>query len=103
VPGRGFRDMAGSAYSRAGGGREVAMVVPSFSAAAAGVASTGLVAPRAPALFGILRARLQPPGVAARRPPVPVTVEFSWHERTHADPASSGFRDLVRRATSGEA
>lgn len=40
APGRGFRDPIGAAYARAGVPRRVVMTVPSFSAAAAIVAST---------------------------------------------------------------
>src|SRR5262249_7742595 len=82
-------------------GRDVAMVVPTFSAAAAIVAATDLVATVPKSLFEVLGPRLQLRELAAPIPPLLVTMQLSWHERTHADPAAGGFRDLVRRAVAG--
>ncbi|EPX62783.1 hypothetical protein D187_008971 [Cystobacter fuscus DSM 2262] len=31
-------------------------------------------------------------------PPLTLTINLWWHERTHTDPAMSAFRDLTRRA-----
>jgi len=98
APGRGLRDRAGFAYARAGIPRDVAMVVPTFTAAAAVVAATDLVATLPASLVEVLGARL---GLRVVRAPVPlhsVTMNLCWHDRTHADPAMIAFRDLVRRA-----
>jgi DNA-binding transcriptional LysR family regulator len=98
VAGRSTRDLTGAAYARAGVTRNVAMVVPSFSAAAAIVAATDLVATVPSSLYEVLGPRLGLRTLAAPIPPLFVTMKLSWHERTHADPAATGFRDLVRRA-----
>jgi DNA-binding transcriptional LysR family regulator len=98
VPARTFRDLTAGAYARAGVPREVALVVPSFTAAAAVVAQTDLVATLPHSLFEVLAPRL---GIRTLRAPIPplfVTMKLGWHERTHADAAAVGFRDLLRRA-----
>ncbi|MGE0454448.1 MAG: LysR family transcriptional regulator [Vicinamibacteria bacterium] len=98
VPGRGIPDRVGTAYARAGLPRDVAMTVPSFTAASAVVAATELVATLPESLVRAHAARL---GVRALKAPVPahvVTIALGWHERTHADPAAQAFRALVRRA-----
>jgi DNA-binding transcriptional LysR family regulator len=98
VPGKGFRDLVGVAYARAGVRREVAMTVPSFTAAAAVVAGTDFVATLPESLVAAQGSRW---GVTAVNAPIPshaVKLALCWHERTHADPAAQGFRALVRRA-----
>jgi DNA-binding transcriptional LysR family regulator len=98
VPGKGFRDLVGAAYARAGVQREVALTVPSFTAAAAVVAATELVATLPQSLVAAQGARL---GVRAVDAPVPthsLKLALCWHERTHVDPAARAFRGLVRRA-----
>ncbi|NRD52087.1 LysR family transcriptional regulator [Corallococcus sp. AB030] len=98
VPGKGFRDLVGAAYARAGIRREVAMTVPSFLTAAAIVAATDLVATLPGSLVAAQGARL---GVHCVNAPVPahtVKMALCWHDRTHADPAARYFRQLVRRA-----
>ncbi|QRK10230.1 LysR family transcriptional regulator [Archangium violaceum] len=98
VPGKGFRDLVGVAYARSGVRRQLAMTVPSFTAAAAVVAATDLVATLPESLFAGLGTRL---GVRTVNAPVPahsVKIAMCWHDRTHADPAARGFRELVRRA-----
>lgn len=98
VPGKAFRDLVGVAYARAGIRREVAMTVPSFTAAAAVVAATALVATLPESLVAAQGTRL---GVSAVNAPLPahaVKISLCWHERTHADPAAQYFRGLVRRA-----
>ncbi|GAO01557.1 LysR family transcriptional regulator [Anaeromyxobacter sp. PSR-1] len=98
APGKGFRDLAAVAYARAGVAREVAMSVPSFTAAAAVVAATDLVASIPASVLGVLGPHLGLRAVAAPVPLHAVAMKLCWHERTHADPAMAAFRDLVRRA-----
>lgn len=101
VPGKGFRDLVGAAYARAGVRREVAMTVPSFMTAAAVVAGTDFVTTLPASLVDAQGSRL---GVKAVDAPVPahtVKLALCWHERTHADPAAQAFRTLVRRAVLG--
>jgi DNA-binding transcriptional LysR family regulator len=102
VPGKAFRDLVGAAYARSGIRREVAMTVPSFTAAAAVVAATDLVATLPESLVATQGTRL---GVRAVNAPLPVhcvKIALCWHERTHADPAAQCFRGLVRRAVLAE-
>jgi DNA-binding transcriptional LysR family regulator len=99
-PARPFRDLAAQTYARAGIPRVVAMSVPSFTAAAAVVARTDLVATIPASLFDVLGARL---GLRVLTTPLaaqPITMNLAWHERTHVDPAMRFFRALVRSATS---
>ncbi|RKH74657.1 LysR family transcriptional regulator [Corallococcus aberystwythensis] len=98
VPGKGFRDLVGTAYARAGIRREVVMTVPSFLTAAAVVSATGLVATLPESLVTAQGARLGVRGVNAPVPAHTVKLALCWHDRTHADPAARYFRDLVRRA-----
>jgi DNA-binding transcriptional LysR family regulator len=98
VPGKGFRELAATAYARAHIARHVAVTVPTFTAAAAVAAATDLVATLPKSLVDVLGPRL---GLRVVRAPVPthvVTMRLSWHERTHADPGMIAFRDVVRRA-----
>ncbi|RKH91238.1 LysR family transcriptional regulator [Corallococcus sp. AB045] len=98
VPGKGFRDLVGAAYARAGIRREVAMTVPSFLTAAAMVAATDLVATLPESLVAAQGARLGVRGVNAPVPAHTVKMALCWHDRTHADPAVRYFRALVRSA-----
>ncbi|MCP3135998.1 LysR family transcriptional regulator [Pyxidicoccus xibeiensis] len=98
VPGKGFRDLVGAAYARAGIPREVAMTVPSFTAAAAVVAATDFVATLPESLLAAQGASLGVRAVNAPFPAHTVKLALCWHERTHADPAAQAFRGLVRRA-----
>jgi DNA-binding transcriptional LysR family regulator len=98
APGRGLRDRAAAAYAQAGIPREVAVIVPTFTAAAAVVAGTDLVATLPASLVEVLARRL---GLRVVRMPLPlytVPMNLCWHDRTHTDPAMVAFRDLVRRA-----
>ena len=97
APGRGYRDLAAS-YARAGIAREVALVVPSFTAAAAIVGATDLVATLPASLVEVLG---KPLGIRAVASPVRgpvVQILLAWHERTEHDPALRAFRELVMRA-----
>ena len=86
-------------YAALGVARDIAVVVPTFTAAAAVVASTDLVAslPGEPARRAGAAARAAPGGDAARAPSGP-PINLLWHERTHQDPALRAFRELVARA-----
>jgi DNA-binding transcriptional LysR family regulator len=98
VPGRGVRDAVADAYKRANVRRDVAMSVPTFTSAVGIVSATNLVATVPESFANVYAARF---GVSIVRGPVPrhhVELVLSWHERTHADPASLAFRALVRRA-----
>ena len=98
VPGRNFRDRVAVAYARAGVPREVVMTVPSFTAAAAVVAASDLVATLPASLLAVRGRQLGLRALVAAVPTPAVEMALCWHERTHADPAAVAFRALVRRA-----
>lgn len=98
VPGRVVRDLAAIAFARAGVPRDVAMTVPTFTAAASVVGATDLAACVPISLLEVLRTRLGLRVVTGNVPAYEVTMSLGWHERTDADPAMAGFRDVVRRA-----
>jgi DNA-binding transcriptional LysR family regulator len=98
APGRGFRDALAATYARAGIDRNVAMIVPSFAAAAAVVANTELVASLPESLFNAQSSRLGLIAVAGAVPRHTVEMALCWHDRTHTDPAMVTFRALLRRA-----
>ena len=99
APGQVLRDLAGAAYARAGVVRDVVMTVPTFSAAAAVVSATDLVATVPASLFGVVGPLLRLRTLPAPIPPLPIVTNLCWHERTNADPAAAAFRDLVQRAS----
>ncbi|WP_328700768.1 LysR family transcriptional regulator [Corallococcus silvisoli] len=101
VPGRAFRDRVGAAYARAGIHREVAVTVPSFTAAAAVVAATDFVATLPESLVAAQGTRLGVRPLDAPLPAHTVKLALCWHERTHVDPAARHLRGLVRRAVLG--
>jgi DNA-binding transcriptional LysR family regulator len=98
APGRGYRELARH-YARLGIERQVAVVVPSFIAAAAVVAETDFVATLPTSLLEFLESRLGLERVQAPAPTVALEVRLAWHDRTHDDPGMTAFRDLVARAT----
>jgi DNA-binding transcriptional LysR family regulator len=72
--------------------------VPTFTAAAAVVAGTDLVASLPASLVDVLGPRL-----ALQRVTTPVsfgttTINLLWHERTDQDPALRIFREVLARA-----
>ena len=97
APGRGSRPLA-TTYANAGVERDIAIVVPTFTAAAAVVAATDYVASLPASLVDVLGARLGLRQVATPLPPIETTINLLWHERTHHDPALRAFRDLLTRA-----
>jgi DNA-binding transcriptional LysR family regulator len=97
APGRGSRPLA-ARYAERGVPRDIAVVVPTFTAAAAVVAATDYVASLPASLVDVLGPRLGLRRVATPIAPLETTVNLLWHERTHQDPALRAFRDLVTRA-----
>jgi DNA-binding transcriptional LysR family regulator len=97
APGRGSRPLAAS-YAALGVTRDIAVVVPTFIAAAAIVAATDHVASLPASLVQVLGPRLGLRRVATPVAPVGTTVNLVWHERTDQDPALRAFRDLLARA-----
>jgi len=101
APGRGNRQVA-AGYAALGVDRDVAVVVPTYTAAAAVVARTDLVASLPASLVRVLGPRLALRRVATPLPPIATTVNLIWHQRTDQDPALRAFRDLLARvAASG--
>jgi DNA-binding transcriptional LysR family regulator len=94
APGRGSRPLAAS-YAAFGVVRDIAVVVPTFTAAAAVVAGTDLVASLPASLVQVLAPRLGLRRVATPLAPIRTTVNLLWHERTHQDPALRAFRDVL--------
>jgi len=97
APGRGYRGLA-SAYAQQGIDREVALIVPSFTAAAAIVAGTDFVATlperfvaRFGKAFGVTK-------LAVSAPRLSIAIKLAWHERTAHDPLMRVFRDIVETA-----
>ena len=82
-------------FARHGLTRDIAVTVPTFAAAAMVVASTDLIAgmPRrvAETLLGAAPIVI----VKSTLPAMRFSMQMTWHARTHADPASSYFRQLI--------
>jgi DNA-binding transcriptional LysR family regulator len=100
APGRVSRPLAAS-YASLGVARPIAVVVPTFAAAAAIVARTDLVASLPDSLLQVLAPRLALRRVATPLAPVGATIKLLWHERTDQDPAQRAFRDLLAHAARG--
>jgi DNA-binding transcriptional LysR family regulator len=94
APGRGSKALA-AAYAALGVVRDVAIVVPTFAAAAAVVAATDHVAWLPATFVDLLGARLGLRRIATPLPPVAVTINLLWHQRTHHDPAQRALRDVI--------
>jgi len=95
---RGNQSLA-ARYAAAGVAREIAVVVPTFTAAAAIVAATDLVASLPASLVAVLGPRLALRRIATPLAPLAMTINLVWHERTHEDPAARVFRELLVEAT----
>lgn len=98
APGHGLRNLSDEAYAKAGHKRTIVVTVPTFSAAAAVVAATDLVATVPAPLFEAVGKHLGLRVLPLPIPPLTIATNLCWHERTHADPAAAAFRDIVRRA-----
>ena len=97
APGRGYRGLA-SAYAQRGIERDVALIVHSFTAAAAIVAETDFVATlpesfvvRFGRAFGVTK-------LAGMAPRHSIEIRLAWHERTEHDGLMRGFREVVENA-----
>jgi DNA-binding transcriptional LysR family regulator len=97
APGMGSRSLAAS-YAKLGVVRKIAVVVPTFTAAAAIVAATDHVASLPASVVDVLSPRLGLRQLATPVPPLTFTINVLWHERTHEDTAQRAFRDLLTRA-----
>jgi DNA-binding transcriptional LysR family regulator len=97
APGHGPRGLQ-AAYERRGITRTIAMVVPTFIAAAAVVSQTDLAATLPLSLVEDLGERLGLRVVGGLLPPLRFDILLAWHERTHDDPAMRAFRELVIQA-----
>jgi DNA-binding transcriptional LysR family regulator len=97
APGRGSRPLAAT-YASLGVPRNIAVVVPTFTAAAAVVASTDLVASLPDSLVNVLGPRLALRRVATPLARIGTTINLLWHARTHQDPALRAFRELLAQA-----
>jgi DNA-binding transcriptional LysR family regulator len=97
APGRGNQRLAAS-YVAQGITRDVAVVVPTFTAAAAVVAGSDLVASLPSSLVGVLGPRRALRPLASPLARVVSTINLLWHERTDRDPALVAFRELLAEA-----
>jgi DNA-binding transcriptional LysR family regulator len=97
APGLGNPRVAAT-YAAAGIRRDIAFVLPTYTAAAAVVAGTDLVASLPASLFGVLGPRLALRLVATPLPTIATTISLLWHERTEGDPALRAFRELILHA-----
>ena len=96
APGQGNQRLA-AGYAAAGITRDIAVVVPTFTAAAAVVAATDLVASLPASLLEVVGPRLALRRVPAPLPALATTINLLWHERTHHDAALRAFRELLLR------
>jgi DNA-binding transcriptional LysR family regulator len=99
APGRGYSELA-QTYVRLGIDRRVAVTVPTFSAAAAVVSETDLVATIPSTLMELLGERFRLRIIAGPVPNMVTQIKLVWHERTANDPAMRVFRAVVARAVS---
>lgn len=95
--GRGYRGLD-EAYARLGIQRAIAMIVPSFIAAAAVVAETDWVATLPLSLVEAFRPKYTLVRLQAEAPTQRTALHLIWHERTNADPAATAFRAIVRQS-----
>jgi DNA-binding transcriptional LysR family regulator len=94
APGRGNQGLAAS-YATAGVVRDVAVIAPTFTAAAAVVAGTDLVASLPASLVDVLGRRLSLRRIATPLAPTRTTISLLWHDRTDRDPALRAFREIL--------
>ena len=97
APGRGNKQVAAS-YAALGVARNIAVVVPNYTAAAAVIAGTDLVASLPSSLLDVLGPRLALRRVATPFAPIGTAISLFWHERTEQDPAQRAFREVLADA-----
>lgn len=95
--GRGHR-MAEDALSRLGLVRDIAVTVPTFTAAACLASRTDLIAGIPSSLAKACREALSLRMVRGPLPGFTMPMAMSWHERTESDAGARAFRDVMRRA-----
>jgi DNA-binding transcriptional LysR family regulator len=95
--GAGHR-VAEDAFARFGLVRDVAITVPTFTAAAMVTASTDLVAGLPRRVVDSLAKVADLVVVEAPMPAFHFTMQLVWHERTHLDPVAQLFRATVVEA-----
>jgi DNA-binding transcriptional LysR family regulator len=96
APGRGYRNLTRQ-YAQERIRRDIAVIVPSFVAAAAVASETDLVATLPTSLVDVVGERLALIVLQAPAPKVTTKIMLAWHQRTHDDPAMRAFRELVVR------
>jgi len=95
-PGPGIGHRAAEAFlAQRGLVRDVALVVPSFSAAAMMAASTDLLAGLPRRVAEVFAATLPIRILTLDGPALRFQIQLVWHERTHTDAGAQWFRDLV--------
>ena len=97
APGLGYRELA-TTYARLGIERDIALVVPSFTAAAATVSTTDFVATLPESLIRCFGKSFGLCVLTPSAPRVSIAVKLAWHERTEDDPSMRAFRQLVADA-----
>nr|WP_249794712.1 LysR substrate-binding domain-containing protein [Bradyrhizobium sp. Oc8] len=97
APGRGYRQLA-QLYAGLGIERSVALVVPSFVAAAAVVAETHFVATLPASLVDAFKTQFKLSALQAPVPALKTAVNLIWHARTNDDLAARTLRSLVTRS-----
>jgi DNA-binding transcriptional LysR family regulator len=97
APGRGYRGLDES-YAGLGIQRTVAMLVPSFVAAAAIVAKTDWVATLPVGLVESFKTQYGLVVLEGEAPTQRTPLSLVWHDRTEADAASKALRALITRA-----
>jgi len=78
--------------------RDIAVSVPSFTAAATIAAQTDWVTGMPRRLAGMFVRQMPLRAVALPVAPIPFRIQLVWHERTHADAGARFFRSLVLAA-----
>ncbi len=86
------------ALARAGLVRNIAVVVPTFFAAACVVASTDLLSGMPLRVAKALKRSLNLEVLDGPAPPLKFQLSLHWHLRTDGDPAVEAFRQVVRSA-----
>ena len=77
------------------------MTVPTFTAAAAIVASTDFVATLPESFVARLGETFGVQKLARSAPHLTVAIKLAWHERTEHDPLMRVFREVVRTSVQG--